>query len=90
MRTIWKYQISRQFDLDLPMGWRVVSIAMQLDIPYLWILQTTLATSTHHFRVFATGEAIPDTATWIGTWHAENDELVWHLFQVEPEASPKP
>jgi hypothetical protein len=35
-----------------------------------------------HFRVYGTGQPIPDAAKWWGT--ARVDGLVWHLFEERP------
>jgi hypothetical protein len=36
------------------------------------------------FRVFATGESIPDEAAWIGTGSRTRDGYVGHLYEVAP------
>lgn len=34
------------------------------------------------FRVFGTGDPLPDDARWAGTCARTSDGLVWHLYEV--------
>lgn len=48
----------------------------------IWALNTGGTTLTRSFRVFGTGQPLPDNATHIGTAIPPGGHLVWHLLET--------
>lgn len=84
--VIFKYVL--RFDQDtiiaLPHGARPVHLAVQDDVPQLWIRHATpqedSPTGDQAFCVVATGQPFPDSATHVGTFLS--DPYVWHVLRL--------
>lgn len=86
MRVIWKYSIAvadGPQSIPIPAGSRIVHTAPQgaLGVLSIWALVEDLkaAPSPRTFRVFGTGQTIPDGHVYVGT--AVDHPFVWHVFE---------
>jgi hypothetical protein len=48
----------------------------------LWALHTDEPKPTRSFRIYGTGQPLPDGLEYIGTALAPGGQLVWHLFET--------
>lgn len=67
---------------------RIVHVDCQGNQPdevVLWVESWTpsVITHTHTFRVFGTGQPIPQRHDYVGTALALGGALVWHLYQEQ-------
>ena len=87
MRTIHKYPVSvtDEFVINMPRGAEILSIDLQNDMPYMWVLVDTNNNSKiRKFRVFGTGQLdIPYGVKYIGTFIILCGNFVGHLFEIE-------
>ena len=85
-RTIWKYQIpiaNGSHTVTLPgVGVRPLHVAMQGDIPTLWVEVDPDAYKTWDIKYqwFGTGHDIPGNAMYVDT--VQDGIFVWHLYEV--------
>jgi hypothetical protein len=93
--TIWKFKlpIEDDFTLQLPKGYKILTVQMQNEAPCLWVLvsleEKEMETAT--FRVAGTGHPIdmenyPLGIEYINSFQMENGKLMFHLFFVETDA----
>ena len=84
MLTVWKYLVPVNDEInpiDLPARHRVVHAEAEV-INKLWVwieLDTEAEKFRCHFRVFGTGQAIPDGFEHRATVHAAL--FLWHLYE---------
>ena len=84
-QVIWKYPVPVEdsFEVDLPKGAQILHVGAQGVMYFMWCLITHPATSVEvrRFRVFDTGQLIPDDEdlTHVATWQQAG--FVWHLFE---------
>lgn len=93
MRKMYKYHLpvmgaGESFVVDLPFGAVIRHVGSQTGGWMMWVevdWTSRTAVVTRTFRVFATGEEIPDLNwarwEWRGTW--QDGPFVWHLFEKE-------
>ena len=84
MRTIWKFLVTVNDEInpiDLSEGARVVHAEPEaINKLWVWIeLDTEAEKFRRHFRVFGTGQAIPDGFEYRATVHAAL--FYWHLYE---------
>lgn len=61
MRTIWKFPITDETRLVMPVGARPLKLAIQAGVPCLWALvDPTAPLEERHVRVYGTGHFIED------------------------------
>ena len=93
MKQVWKFLVpvdDQPHEIDMPAMSvaRHVDLLPQSDAPdvvALWVevFPPTLPLSgTRRFQVYATGQPIPDYATYVGTVVHRTHPLVWHLFEI--------
>lgn len=91
MKAIWKYQLFNgslmqglRCQIDLPLRATVVRIAMQEEVPCVWVLaDTELPTELRRFGVFATGEPLEEVqGYYLGAYEELGGKLIWHLFEI--------
>ena len=87
MYRIWKYTvpIEAAFDLQLPVGARLLTVQTQADVPQLWALvDDEAARESVEFLLYGTdhpaGGAVD--ADYIGTFQLYAGTLVFHLFRA--------
>lgn len=94
MKTIWKYPIptTRDFDLDLPVGAKILTVHTQKDSPKIWVLiDPDMGSENRKFIIKPTGYSYFDSKNlrYIGTFFLGNESLVWHLFEIIKEETTK-
>ena len=90
MKTIWKYQLkpSRQ-GIELPEGYKILTVQIQNDIPCLWVLIDPEVTKKElvEIEVFGTGHDIfhidgKTERKYIDTFQLHHGgALIFHVFQ---------
>jgi hypothetical protein len=87
MKTIYKYPvpIDDDFELDLPVGARLLCVDTQRGVPNLWALvdmDPGLGSETRRFRLAGTGHPLDDRPLdYVGTFQLHRGSLVFHLFE---------
>lgn len=82
MRTIYKYEIPimDKFTYSLPIDSEVVFVAIQNNVPTMWIEHYTTAEYIEHtFYVEGTGHEIVPNAKHVGSFIQR--QFVWHLYK---------
>ena len=83
---IFKYELSvidRQH-ISLPYGAKVLSLQVQRNKPYIWVLVNPHSTffTKHTFITVGTGhEALIDDTEFLGTYQLSEGALVFHVFK---------
>ena len=85
--VVYKYALPSpcdEFSLELPVGARVLRVAMQRGARFLWARVDPLAPKEIcWFRWAGTGHILsPDVWDHVGTWEESDGALVWHLFRL--------
>jgi len=81
MKTIHKYEVFDALGLMLPCDAKVLTVQMQGDTPVMWVeLTPQFGVMQRQFRVYGTGQQIPDDAEYLATW--QQPPFVWHLYEV--------
>ena len=83
MLPIWKFDITTEERLQLPVGASLLSVAEQHGRLVLWALVTpTNALETRRVSVYGTGHPMPDNpGLFIGSAVMMQGELVLHVFE---------
>ncbi len=83
MKTIWKYKINPDNNLEIPQGGIVLSVQTQEDQPCMWVLVDSFnKNELRKFKAYGTGHQLPENSgKYIGTFQVENGSLVFHLFE---------
>lgn len=89
MITIYKYEIpiNFRFHLELPVWHEVLSVRLQSDIPFMWVLvDTETEIMKKPFELITTGmeiENLPDLR-YVDTFQIFrfNKTFVYHLFEI--------
>lgn len=69
------------WELDMPIGAKILTTDFPRGVPTLWALVDEDAdTEVRTFTVFATGEDVTDEWDFLGT-NKMSSGLVWHLFE---------
>jgi len=84
MRTIWKYEIQPECEIEMPRGAEILTVQAQNDIPQLWGLVNPAAEKVKRsFHAYGTGHEVPDQpGRHIGTVQLEDGTLVFHIFET--------
>lgn len=84
-KIVFKYQmpyLGDQFDVKMPPSWKPLHLGMQGDLIVLWV-ETSVGfepTSTVRFATYGTGQAIPDSAEYMGTLIGA--ALTYHVYKL--------
>jgi len=82
MKTIYKYPFPHMndFELEMPIGYKIIHLAVQNTIPTLWAIVPSESPPTEmvSFSIRGTGQNFSD-GEYIGTLF--DGPLVWHLFK---------
>lgn len=85
MKTIWKYSIPIEDDIEIemPHGAEILCVQMQGGEPRLWVLiDPEGLMTTRRFRLAGTGHPIEEIGLkYIGSFQMLNGRLVYHLFE---------
>ena len=87
MKTIWKYklEVAGKQEIEIPCGSEVLSLAVQGNDPYIWVLvpeTDTIRKETLVVVTYATGQKIPHPVYcdhFLGTYQLK-EKLVFHVF----------
>lgn len=80
MRTIHKFKLDLDTNLELPSGARFLDVQTQGPDVVAWFLLETLdAKEIRKFSIFGTGQEVPGHMTYRGTF--QKPPFVWHLFE---------
>lgn len=82
--TIWRYEIpvdDRWHPLQLSGEILHVDCRNMRTIE-VWALHTDEPAETRSFRVYGTGQPMPDNLDHVGTALAPGGQLVWHLMET--------
>jgi hypothetical protein len=88
MKTIWKYPLKKGKNyLDIPKDFKVLSVTQQAEKIILHCLIDPVNLKEDvRFDVVDTGRKLNDSfmeKTFIGSVFTNEDNLTWHVFQVE-------
>lgn len=88
MKSVYRYQVpvDDQWHEHNLIGAILHVHCRTVDVVEFWALSTAGVPMTRSFRVFGTGQGIPDATEWRGTALSPGEQLVWHLFEaIAPE-----
>jgi len=87
--VVWKYpfEVEGYFERDLPVGARIVSVAVQMGQPCFWALVNPRAAERRRrFYLLGTGHEIQDDDADLlvhhGTFMLDGGRFVGHLFEI--------
>jgi hypothetical protein len=84
-RTVWKYPLDlldEPQSIHVPDGGQPIHVATQEGRPCIWFdVEPERPLSVRRFTVEGTGHPIRKDAEYIGTCHAMNGQLVWHVYE---------
>ena len=91
MKTIWKYNLTPNKIIKLPVGADILCISDQHREVCMWVMvdpnQKELI--ERHFMVFGTGHDIPDDdLEYLGIAKLDGGSLIFHAFEVKPIDQP--
>ena len=83
MKLIYKYELNFEYSyIVIPKGATIVKAGGQNDAIYIWCMFDESNNSIQEgrtFRIFGTGEQIPEHLTYIDTVFERR--YVWHIFE---------
>lgn len=85
MLTIYKYEVTTEFTLQLPTNYEILSVADQHGITQMWVkVDTELPKQDVEFICYGTGHEIDPELNlkFIDTFPAVGGMFIFHLFQV--------
>lgn len=86
MSTIYKYPIIvGEFDIETSNCFgSPVLVELQAGKPCMWLQEPKPNKDMYlrRFKVFGTGQDIPDNMTWVASW--QDPPYIWHLHEVQP------
>lgn len=85
-RVVYKHPFRGDTQIEVVAGdpQRIVLFDMQNNDFCMWLEQyPEYDKRKATFRIFATGEPIPDRAFWVGSCITHNGAGVWHLYQID-------
>lgn len=82
MKTIWKFPIEDERDLNLPLGARPLTVARQDGVPMLWLeVDTDLNPELRRVLIIGTGHPVPTGFNYVATFFS--GPFVWHVY-IQP------
>jgi hypothetical protein len=83
VNTIWKYPLSPETIVSMPIGAVPLTVQMQAGRPTMWALvNPDVQCQDRVFKVLGTGhDGDVDAKDYIGTW--QDGSLVFHLFEMK-------
>jgi len=82
-RRVYKYPIpmkATEFELKLPRGYKVSRVGWQQSEIFMWaVVDVDAPIDSIKFRLFGTGQDIPDGYEYVATW--DLGPLVLHCFR---------
>lgn len=92
MKTIWKYVLTPEIELEMPVGAQILSVHADGDGVSLWALVCPDAPrEKRRFVSFTTGDKVPQVKVpqvpmqFHGAAHLHGGEFVFHVFELVAE-----
>lgn len=84
MKTIWKFILKPEIEIEMPKGTEILTVAAQRDEICLWAkVDPNMQREKRKFMTFGTGHDIPDIEMkYIGTSQLSGGALIFHTFEV--------
>ena len=84
MRTIWKYELSPDVYLTIPINGEILTVQTQNKKVVMWVVvNPEHDTERRHFKVFGTGHMITDEMIeYINTFQFNNGAFIFHVFEI--------
>lgn len=83
---IWKYKLPPrrgQFTLELPIGWQILSIQTQNDVPVMWCaVNDKASTELVRFEILFTGDEYVPNFSILYLTTFQIGWTVYHLFRL--------
>lgn len=88
MRVVWKYELTGYGEscIELPTNSKVLSCQVQHDRICLWVEvdeEQIRNPCKRTFRIFGTGDPIPDGFEYIETVQEVEGYLIWHIYELK-------
>lgn len=68
--------------IEMPVGASILSVQPQRNRITMWAKSPEPNGEIRTFRVFATGDEVPDELSYVGTVKQFDDQFVWHVFEA--------
>jgi len=84
VKQVWKFSLpaTGTFELEMPVGARVLAVQTQNHSPFMWALVDPDAPKEQRrFRIVGTGHPAHDEP-YLGTFQLQGGSFVFHLFEV--------
>ena len=87
-KTVWKFplhavKVDEDIHESMPAKAAIVRVEFQHGVICCWALVDPYAVKENvAFRIYATGDSVPDNCHYVATFTQANNSLVWHLFRV--------
>jgi len=92
MKTIWKYSLTAETTIEMPMNAQVLTVQAQDGGPQLWALVDPSALKcVRTFRMYGTGIKIrSNPGQYIGSLQiADEFTFVFHVFETTEQPDPR-
>lgn len=81
MKTIYKYRISNEMPVELPIGAKFLHLGMQNNQIIAWFeIRPQNHSEQRVFKVYGTGHKITSSAPYLGT--VFDGPFVWHIYET--------
>jgi hypothetical protein len=86
VKTVWKYELSPETEVELPEGAKVLTVQTQDGKPFLWAeVDPDRPTVGRSFVAYGTGHPMPDNpGTYVGTFRLPDFGFVFHVYECGP------
>jgi hypothetical protein len=82
--TIWKFELKRRDQIEMPAGAKLLTVQMQNGKPHLWALVDPYAPKEiRHFEA-TSYDVEGDIVAYVATIQASGGAPVRHVFEVSP------
>ena len=83
MKTIWKFELPKQGNVEMPKGAEILTVQTQNEKPCIWALVNPDAEKEERaFVIYGTGHYFQlIDYKYIGTFQLNEGRLVFHVFE---------
>jgi hypothetical protein len=84
MKTIWKFTLTSDCIVEMPIGAKILTIQEQRGLPRMWALVDSVALiEKRRFFIYGTGHQIDENiGDYIGMFQLNDGAPVFHVFEV--------
>lgn len=83
MKTIWKFNLTADCTVEIPLNSEILCVQTQHDRPQMWVLvDPSKQLIKRRIKIFGTGHEINEDTNYIGTFQLRGGQLVFHVFEV--------